>query len=163
MLGAPPMSWLRVAMGVACCSLLVASAQAHDVTLLSVCQILKAPSQMEGTKVRVRGRYWVDPYHGTFLADESCHGDVLGVDYTLEGAHRSVRKLNEAVNSLLPTLWNIEVTGIVERNVRANEVQTFGRAEPRFLIRVTRVWTFAQWPLERRSPPNKSLERTREK
>jgi hypothetical protein len=163
MSSAPPVSWLRLAMGVACCSLLVTSAQGREATLLSVCQILKAPYPMEGIKVRVHARYWVDPHHGTFLADESCHGDILGVDFTLERAHRSVRKLDEAVRNLLPTLWDIEVTGIVERSVRAGEVQTNGIAEPKFLIRVTRVWTFAQWPLERRSPPNKSLERTRER
>lgn len=146
-----------------CCAPIVSATQVIDGAATTICRLLDTPSKWEGATVRLRARYWIDPYHGAFLVDETCRGKTMDLEYTLEGAHRSVRRFADAAINPLPTLWDIEITGSIERVPPIGDVQSNVAPEPKLQIRLTRVWSFSQWPIERRSPPNTSLDRPRDR
>lgn len=128
------------------------SAGAAPVLAVSVCDLVADPAKFVGHEVRVRARYFVNPYHASSLRDDRCRGAGINMTWNASTPHRSIANLDRAIGKALSedavVLFDVEVVGKFSWNATGTiQPDAIGSRPSRGTLDVARVLTFARWKL----------------
>lgn len=128
------------------------SAGAEPALVVSVCELVADPTRFVGHEVRVRARYFVNPYHASSLRDDRCRGAGINMTWNASTPHRSIANLDRAIGKSLNedavALFDVEVVGKFSWDATGTIApDAIGSRPSRGTLDVSRVWMFARWKL----------------